>query len=245
MQTVKAGVLGVLETYAMATDEQGRKTLHWHMLAWIKNFKRLRQDIFLPKNDPKRYAAREKFRDYVNKVISATYGDEFRVQRVCCGNDDDESQSKTECNPPAQRASDSFEEKEPQVLRNARHKDHCLDVSGKVMQCKSCNKGISTTEMVANALNVWRAESKTSYSAAAGVDAGSFTGIGDGQTGKITGTGQLLPHNSWMDLAAYCYPYDFGPFNITDRPAEERERFWTDNKAARTAILRFCMDEHH
>ena len=55
----------------------------------------------------------------------------------------------------------------------------------------------------------------------------------------------MLPHNSWLDLAAYRYPYDFGPFNIADRPAEERERFWTNNKAARTAILRFRMDEHH
>ena len=31
MQTGKPGVLGTLEAYAMATEEQGRKTLHWHL----------------------------------------------------------------------------------------------------------------------------------------------------------------------------------------------------------------------
>ena len=78
------------------------------------------------------------------------------------------------------------------------------------MQCKSCVKGFSTTEMVNNALNVnvWRGAEKSSPNVA-------------------------FPRSSWLDLAAYRYPYDFGPYNITDRPKEEREQFWTDNNAAR------------
>jgi len=52
--------------------------------------------------------------------------------------------------------------------------------------------------MVNNALNLWRGAEKSSP--------------------KVT-----FPHSSWLDLAAYCYLYDFGPFNVTDQPEEERE----------------------
>ena len=40
------GIFGEAEAYGVAIEEQGRKTLHGHILVWIKNFNTLRNLLF-------------------------------------------------------------------------------------------------------------------------------------------------------------------------------------------------------
>ena len=40
------GIFGEAEAYGVAIEEQGRKTLHGHILVWIKDFNTLRNLLF-------------------------------------------------------------------------------------------------------------------------------------------------------------------------------------------------------
>ena len=54
------GIFGILEAWAKTDEEQGRKTLHGHWLAWIKNINEIREALH--SQDPaQREAARESF----------------------------------------------------------------------------------------------------------------------------------------------------------------------------------------
>jgi hypothetical protein len=49
-----------------------------------------------------------------------------------------------------------FKEKEPDCLRQARHKDLCNDIGGGIMFCQDCEQPISTTDIVNQALKRWK-----------------------------------------------------------------------------------------
>ena len=66
------GILGEVVAFSLASEEQARKTLHGHFLIWLKLFSEMRDALF--DDDPiKREAARAKFYEYIDKVLSASY----------------------------------------------------------------------------------------------------------------------------------------------------------------------------
>ena len=68
------GVFGVLEAFGATTEEQQRNALHSHLLIWIKNFNKLREDLFSDVIST-RTKAREDLKDYISKIMVAKYPD--------------------------------------------------------------------------------------------------------------------------------------------------------------------------
>ena len=62
------GIFGTLDAYAVAHEEQGRKTLHGHWLIWVEDFKRLRQLLFHA-DKQKQKAAQDEYTKYIDDVM--------------------------------------------------------------------------------------------------------------------------------------------------------------------------------
>ena len=69
----KPGIFGEAEAYGTASEEQGRKTLHGHILVWIKNFNILR-DLLFHEDEGVRSEAKNEMLNYVEKVMNSSYG---------------------------------------------------------------------------------------------------------------------------------------------------------------------------
>ena len=130
----KEGVLGVVEAFAKADEEQGRKTLHSHWLIWVRNLGKLQSLLYSSDEDIAK-EAREEFIKYIDKVMSASYGDKFEVSPRCCPNE-------------------SFVDRENQIFRDARHKEHFYDVNGEIIKCSGCGKAVTTAKLVNYSLQV-------------------------------------------------------------------------------------------
>ena len=224
--------MGRLLAWACADEEQGRKTIHSHWQLWIESFNKCRDSIF-SQDETTQKEARRRLLDYVDKVISATYGDEFVTSHDTCDTvvaDEASTQDKVVDIPvlPLERrcGKSNIEECDKQTLRNARHKDHCFDIGGKVMKCSSCSESISTTEMINNALAHWRDISTNSMTNSSV----NFTGIGPT-------TNTLTLKKEWLDLAAYKFPYDSPHFDTS--PSS-----WTNHSLTRKTLLHLRFDEH-
>ena len=120
-----------------------------------------------------------------------------------------------------------FEERESQVLRDARMKVKCDDVRGKLLQCNKCMQCISTKSVVNMALEEWKNFSLRDR-------------IGcDGTFETSDQNGIILPLKPpLLDIAAYRYPYDFDGFNGLSPTS-----FW-GNMDMRRVLLRLRFDEH-
>lgn len=73
------GVLGTIEAFGAADEEQGRKTLHRHWQIWTKELNiELRAALF--DNDPnKKKQARETFRAIMDNIINANHNAKFVI----------------------------------------------------------------------------------------------------------------------------------------------------------------------
>ena len=116
----------------------------------------------------------------------------------------------------------------PQVLRDARHKDHCMELRGQIMQCKSCSQTISTTEMIIAALHHWNV----------------FPKVTTNYPGNHATSCSI--QKEWLDIAAYRYPYDFGVEgpdlgieSESDSHNTHHFNYWINNKAVRSVLMHF------
>ena len=129
------GVLGDLIAFTGAIEEQGRKTLHIHLQFYVKNIQQKdRNNLFHPNSD-KRKAARKKFCDYVDKVMSAQYCDGMVNKCIQCNG--------------------QFNQVDEQIVRNARIKTICNDIKGKLLECSKCGMEASPADMIDFSLRRW------------------------------------------------------------------------------------------
>jgi len=113
------GIFGELDAWGMAVEEQTRKTLHSHWLLWSKRLANMRDELF-DDDGNMRETVKTEFCARIDQVMSASYTDnEWTVEHKCG------AKGKVE---------EVFVEREPQVLRDARHKVLCHDINGKVNQ---------------------------------------------------------------------------------------------------------------
>jgi hypothetical protein len=97
--------------------------------------------IALFDNDNKtRNKARQIFQQHNDNVVSTSYGPQFCITHKCIGEKDQEI-LKTGI------PESLFKEKEPDCLRQARHKDLCNDIRGGIMICQDYQQPISTTDI--------------------------------------------------------------------------------------------------
>ena len=165
------GILGIIEAFSRADEEQGRGTIHGHTLAWIKEFGRLR-DMVCDGDEETRKQAKDEFIKYLKLVMNASYPDEFEVAHHCKGEcladgcDKKAVDGKHYCRSHSefQPQKDDFVDCDWQEFRKARHEDGCHDVGGCVMTCKTCNEKEAPVSAVNAGLERMAAEMKSKVS---------------------------------------------------------------------------------
>ncbi len=75
--------------------------------------------------------AQQTFQRHIDNVVSTSYGLQFCITHKCIGKKDQET-LKTGIPETL------FKEKEPDCLRQARHKEFCNDIRGGIMFCQDC-----------------------------------------------------------------------------------------------------------
>ena len=159
------GIFGEAEAYGVAIEEQGRKTLHGHILVWIKNFNTVRNLLFHEdikiKND-----AKKEMLSYIKKIMNSSYGglkisvknkeNEEKIDEVYI---QDEYNMRGVHDTYTELADSLLSEVSVQNLRNMRHKQLCILEEGIVAVDDSKNE-YSTVKIVNNALKHWYKISK-------------------------------------------------------------------------------------
>ena len=185
------GIFGTVVAFAPADEEQGRKTLHRHIQLWVKEFdEKLRKELFSD-NKVDREESRARFQDYVDMIMSTTFGPELYV-------------------PPINLSNAVCTDASAQIFRDARHKELCKGIQGKVIQRGNENDLISPMALIEYSLNQWKKHALRDLK----------------RTDRFDTT---LPMDSArVDMAAYCYSYHMigGSNRIYDE-------FWGDEKYVR------------
>lgn len=95
------------------------------------------------RDEKKKARARGLLKKYVDKVMTATYGDKFKIVHACNCESAESSMPKNvsdvfaaeEFPPPDEEAQARLDK-----LRLARHKNHCHEINGRILRCKNCQK---------------------------------------------------------------------------------------------------------
>jgi hypothetical protein len=132
------GIFGEVEAIFHANEEQGRNTLHAHFLIWIKKISRIRDALFHP--DPEiQETAREDMKNYVDYVFCSDYDYDQNLPVI--------HEECEKCLPVCEL----FEEiDDKQEMRDARNKNFCDEIEGKILRCKFCSGKVSTSDIFDN-----------------------------------------------------------------------------------------------
>jgi len=202
------GILDEIEAYSRADEEQNRKTLHGHYLIWVKGFSDIRDALFDNDAD-KREAARAKFYEYINKIMCASYykNKDWIIEHECNG---ETKKAKVE---------DVYQERGPQILRDARHQEDCHEVNGKIMECTSCGEEVSTQEIINMTLREWHQNA-----------------VRDKQTSAESDL-EFPLRNERLAIAAYRWPFDKDNGKLSD------DTFWGNDDVR--SILQISAENEH
>lgn len=159
------GLLGNVEAFCLATEEQQRKTLHGHFLIWVKHWNSLIQAMQCNGNAmfQTRSVAEHIAKEYFENVCSARLfqdcsevNGELRdikvFDHVCC------SETKTN-----KRLRISMIPASDQALHEMRHKDHLQKHEGRIAMCPVCNKQFDVNSLVTHGLRKVTKDPKLSF----------------------------------------------------------------------------------
>ena len=77
------GIFGTVVAYAPADEKQSQKTLHRHIQLRVKEIdQKLRKELFQEDKD-KESKARTKFQNYIDKIMSTSFGPDLVVPSSC------------------------------------------------------------------------------------------------------------------------------------------------------------------
>lgn len=175
------GIFGEPEAIFRADEEQGRTTLHAHILVWIKGFDKIREKLF-HSNVTIREEAREKMRN----IVDATFCSDYEY-------DEELPVIHEECNSSGPFRQMFNQISDLQVLRDGRNKMLASEVQGKVLECSHCKAGVSTD-------NMFDAVMKSYYKLSHGRDEGDMS--------DDTTNDQFQLDKNRMDIMTYRYPVD-------------------------------------
>ena len=208
-------ILGDVIAFAPAHEEQARYTLHSHWQVWVKqlcNSKRLG----LWASDPvERERNREKFYEYVDSIMKASYTTPLSFKHSCTESTDGSDKR-------------DIIHRDIQTFRDARHQTLCFGTKGKLLQCRKCNTKFAPTEFVENTLT----ERLESY------------GITVDQPNPLTAKDRRLAmfSNAQLDAAAFSHVYDF--YNeCSEQPDHLANTHWGD-EGIRTLMLQHRFEYH-
>ena len=134
------GIFGKCIAILRADEEQGRKTLHAHMLVWLEDFAGL-CDLLFDDDEEKRENSREAIREFVDMHFQSDYSYDDSLEVIC----------QKCCHHGTIR--ELFSEADLQILRDCRNKHLSEEIQGKILKCNQCSQNgqeettISTVEL--------------------------------------------------------------------------------------------------
>ena len=123
------GIFGKLEAYGVAVEEQGRKTLHAHILVYTEEWNELLHKLHSTRPRTRR-EAEAKVRDFVDSIMSTQLIPECNHQQEC-----------PHC--PGRPLTFVGEQR----MRHLRHKAGCRKERGVIASCGSCERNITGDEL--------------------------------------------------------------------------------------------------
>ena len=216
-QTAKGpGICGTLIAFAPADEEQQRFTLHRHWQLWVKEIDQsLRKDLFHD-NKTIRDKVRSQFYDYIDKVMSASYGNELELKHYC--KDSLENMSLPDSNDEHGQICQLSD----QIIRDARCKELSRTYEGQILQCDKCNKTMTTIDVVKLTLKRWK-----------------YYALQQNKRTLSRRTDAYIPlTEDRLQLASLTHSY-----HMNGGCEEMNDGFWGDHKI-RKAILTLNFDEH-
>ena len=136
------GIAGIVEAWGNTTEEQGRLTLHGHMLLWIKWFAPLRLKLFSDDINEKNKAICE-LKEYISQVMSASYMG-FEVDEHF-----EKDSTSDICHGELKQVPD-------QTLRDMRHNRKSIENKGIITKCEICCATFSTNDLLNHSLKKWK-----------------------------------------------------------------------------------------
>jgi hypothetical protein len=153
------GLFGEVMAWCLATEEQGRKSLHGHYLLFIKNWNRGMNILQRIKDEEPcvgdwtyKEAHQQAKAMFANSCSARLFSD-FEVSKPLS---EFPIFSHENCRSERNRKEMRFTVKpvEDQILRNMRHKSTCHEYNGRIAVCVKCSKYFSINGIIENALNV-------------------------------------------------------------------------------------------
>jgi hypothetical protein len=129
------GAFGVIDAFSGAVEEQGRKTLHAHMLVFIKDLSGLLLGLQkLSPNTHRHTKLKAELRSYIDNIMST----HLHRPTTKCNLSFKHDCSTRRTSPP--------QPVEPEVLRANRHKRGCVAIKGSITVCPKCGLKHSSEE---------------------------------------------------------------------------------------------------
>ncbi len=154
------------------------------------------------------------FCQHIDNVISASYGPDLNIIHKCIGGNEND-QLKVDI------PDNLFSEKDPTILRRARHKDLYDEVKGGIMFCPDCEQTVSSIDIVNKALQRWK------------------DCLIPGDRAQHNRPDTMIPlSKERLDMAAYTFSYHMNGGCFT-----ETDPFWGNN-SVRETLLRYRFEEH-
>ena len=157
------GLFGEVVAWCLATEEQGRKSLHGHYLVFIKDWNRImnvlqrmeaevNKDSEQPTQLTYRDACGEAKAMFVNASSARLFSDFTTGNPLSKTPVFHHENCRSERNPKQMRY--TVKPVEDQYLREMRHKTSCFEHKGHIATCQKCSKTFSMNGIVENAINV-------------------------------------------------------------------------------------------
>ena len=152
------GLFGEVLAWCLATEEQGRKSLHGHYLVYLKNWNRLMKILQRMKDEATNEGAwkyaeahRDAKRIFQNACSARLFSD-FEVSKPL-SDSPVFYHEKCQSERKAKKMRFTVKPVEDQILREMRHKANCHIHNGRIASCRKCSKTFSINEIIENALN--------------------------------------------------------------------------------------------
>ena len=153
----KIGLFGKVLAWCIATEEQGRKSLHGHILLFMKDWATVLDALHRRNNEVEEIlsyteAARVSKRFYKNACSANLFADFSAPNGVMC------RQPVFHHDPCRKRRRPeevrfTVNPVEDQTLRQMRHKRLCREHQGHIANCPKCKRRFTVKDIVENALN--------------------------------------------------------------------------------------------
>jgi len=143
----KPGLFGTPLAYGGAVEEQGRSTLHLHIIVWLEGWETHLENVTSPNQQVQQEARRQMCKIVDNSITTSVidFGEVNVKQSVCKVFDHDN------CDVSHKRDRDVPVLVSRQQLRNLRHR-HCKAVDLSLFTCPHCEKKWTNEDMMLNFL---------------------------------------------------------------------------------------------